>query len=311
VQDNYSRAATIIGTLATKLDELEGQADVKFRKAGSPKPGTAQWTSYELFFEPSKEPDEAKQLRAAAANQLKQLADASPAAPPDTSFGATLKETIVSVGTDIGHVASDAGSALWGEAKGLGKSIYDLDKFVLYDGTTQLIVNPAGWVHSWQGIGHGIEQLAAHPKDFLDGLWDGVADPTLFDKDKAAWVIYEVVNIVTAKGVGKALKGIGKLKDVDPEGLSVAENLRVRVEPKLPMNINIDGGEVTFPDGSNAHLSPQRLSHIIYGEQDPATAEWTGRHMASSPPATFTYLGITLTSPLVGDRQRSKKQFNR
>jgi len=212
--DHLSKGAGVLTNLADTLDRLEEDAERKFRHYGSPARFTPKWVEYETFGDPWAETTAAHHAKSAAAKKLQQLAEEAPGAEHHESawqrFLDHVKNGAVDVGAgvvqegkDIYHVGKDVVIDLGGEVVGIAQTGWGLAKLNYELGPVNLLTNPAGWATSWKHFTQTGEYILTHKTQIAGALWDGLIDKDMWHKDKAAWAIVLVINILGAKGLGK------------------------------------------------------------------------------------------------------------
>lgn len=201
--DHCDRAAAILSALAQELENLEHSAQNKFSTFGSPVQGTPQYIAYEAMANPGLEITQAIGARSKAARELKRLANETPAALAEPSKLEIIRDEF---GKAVGNFATDTWNGLWEVGKDTVTGAWGIAKFVGYEGTIQVFVNPSGFKESWAGVLNTAGYMATHPMDTASAVWDGVVNPELFKKDPAAWIVVTAVSLVGFKGVGKVLK---------------------------------------------------------------------------------------------------------
>jgi hypothetical protein len=238
----FAKASIVMSSLAHQIEGAESSAESSFHTHGSPGRDSHD---YEFFKEMGIIPAQNTVLRARqdAASALDRLARAAPTAPHTQSFISAFGDSVVNFDKDIA-------GALYGLGKGLVVTGYHVGRFVIYDGTTRVFVDPAGWEKSWGGVLHGIGTAVTHPGQVISGVYHAVVNPELLHKDPAAWLA------VTAA----TLLGGGKVPEV-VEGVvagSRAAAIAARIGEGLPIVRAASGAASDWATELN-HLAPKTV----------------------------------------------------
>ncbi|WBP93211.1 hypothetical protein O6072_18380 [Mycolicibacterium neoaurum] len=126
--------------------------------------------------------------RNVAASELNSLAKSAPWLPPEQTFVEALLQS-------ASNTMANTASALKDEVAGL----FAAGKFLLWDGTTQALVDQQQAVDAWQSVLAGIAGAASHP----DEIVKDILNVELLQRDPAAWASVGLLAALGTKGLGR------------------------------------------------------------------------------------------------------------